>query len=274
MANFTGTNSDEIITPTFVSSTVTATGGALPSNGADSIDGGAGNDTIDAGGGNDTILGGDGNDLLIGGDGDDLVIGGRGSDVAHLGAGNDRFIWNQGEGSDSVDGGDGFDTLEFNGAALSENTTISANGEQATLFRDLGTITMHLNSIERIELAPLGGADNTIVNDLAGTSVKEVAIDLGVSGGVGDGQTDSVTVNGTGSENHINVTASGTMLTVSGLSEQVTIDHGERPISSWSMAAAATIRSTRPLCQLQRWLSLSTAVRAMTSLSAGAAQTV
>jgi hypothetical protein len=157
---------------------------------------------------------------------------------------------------------------------LSENTTISANGEQATLFRDLGTITMHLNSIERIELAPLGGADNTIVNDLAGTSVKEVAIDLGVSGGVGDGQTDSVTVNGTGSENHINVTASGTMLTVSGLSEQVTIDHGERPISSWSMAAAATIRSTRPLCQLQRWLSLSTAVRAMTSLSAGAAQTV
>jgi Ca2+-binding RTX toxin-like protein len=117
MANFTGTNSDEIITPTFVSSTVTATGGALPSNGADSIDGGAGNDTIDANGGNDTILGGDGNDLLIGGDGDDLVIGGRGSDVAHLGAGNDRFIWNQGEGSDSVDGGDGFDTLEFNGAA-------------------------------------------------------------------------------------------------------------------------------------------------------------
>src|SRR4029077_14680569 len=72
-----------------------------------------------------------------------------------------------------------------------------------------------------------GGADNTTVNDLSGTGVKEVAIDLGVSGGVGDGQTDSVTVNGTGSENHINVTASGTMLTVSGLSEQVTIDHGE-----------------------------------------------
>jgi Ca2+-binding RTX toxin-like protein len=218
MANFTGTNSDEIITPTFVSSTVTATGGTLPSSAADFIDGGAGNDTID---------GGDGNDSLIGGDGDDVVIGGRGSDIAHLGAGNDRFIWNQGEGSDSVDGGNGFDTLEFNGAALAENTTISANGEQATLFRDLGAITMHLNSIERIELTPLGGADNTTVNDLSGTGVKEVAIDLGVSGGVGDGQTDSVTVNGTRGENHINVTASGTMLTVSGLSEQVTIDHGE-----------------------------------------------
>jgi Ca2+-binding RTX toxin-like protein len=179
MANFTGTNSDETITPTFVSSTVTASGGTLPSDGADSIDGGAGNDTIDAGGGNDTILGGDGNDLLFGGDGDDVVIGGRGGDIAHLGAGNNRFIWNQGEGSDSVDGGDGFDTLEFNGAALAENTTISANGGQATLFRDLGTITMHLNGIERIELTPLGGADNVTVNDLAGTGVKQVAIDLG-----------------------------------------------------------------------------------------------
>ena len=104
MANFTGTNSDEIITPSFVSSTVTATGGTLPSNVADFIDGGAGNDTIDGGDGNDTILGGDGNDLLIGGDGDDVVIGGRGTDVSRLGAGNDRFIWNQGDGSDIVDG--------------------------------------------------------------------------------------------------------------------------------------------------------------------------
>src|SRR5882672_5367281 len=227
MANFTGTNSDEIITPSFVSSTVTATGGILPSNAADFIDGGAGNDTIDGGDGNDTIIGGDGNDLLIGGDGDDVVIGGRGSDISRLGAGNDRIIWNKGDGSDTVDGQDGFDTLEFNGAAAAENTTISANGEQATLFRDLGAITMHLNSIERIELTPLGGADNITINDLTGTSVKEVAIDLGLPGGVGDGQIDTVTVNSTRGGDHINVTASGTVVTVSGLSEQVTIDHAE-----------------------------------------------
>ena len=183
--------------------------------------------TIDGGTGNDTIIGGAGNDSLIGGDGDDIITGGRGSDVAHLGAGNDRFIWNQGDGSDSVDGQSGFDTLEFNGAAAAENTTISANGEQATLFRDLGAITMHLNSVERIELKPLGGADNTTVNDLTGTGVKQVAIDLAGLGGGGDGQSDSVTVNGTAGNDHINVTASGTVLTVSGLSEQVTIDHGE-----------------------------------------------
>jgi Ca2+-binding RTX toxin-like protein len=200
--------------------------------GNDSITAGNGlsaltNLTIDGGTGNDTIIGGDGNDSLIGGDGDDVITGGRGADVSRLGTGNDKFIWNQGDGSDSVDGGNGFDTLVFNGAALAENTTISASGEQAILFRDLGTITMHLNSVERIELNPLGGADNTVVNDLTGSSVKQVAIDLAAPGGGVDGQTDSVTVNGRAGDDHISVGASGTMVTVSGLSAQVTVDHAD-----------------------------------------------
>jgi hypothetical protein len=41
MANFTGTGADEIIIPSFVSSTVTTTDGARPSNAADFIDGAA-----------------------------------------------------------------------------------------------------------------------------------------------------------------------------------------------------------------------------------------
>lgn len=56
MANFIGTGADEIIIPSFVSSTVTSTGMPRPSNAADIIDGGAGNDTIDGGGGNDILL--------------------------------------------------------------------------------------------------------------------------------------------------------------------------------------------------------------------------
>ena len=40
---------------------------------------------------------------------------------------------------------------------------------------------MDLNSVERIELNDaLGGTDNITINDLTGTDVKEVAIDLGV----------------------------------------------------------------------------------------------
>jgi Ca2+-binding RTX toxin-like protein len=228
MANFTGTDSGEIITPSFVSSTVTATGGALPSNATDFIDGGAGNDTIDGGRGDDILLGGDGDDVLTGGTGDDTVTGGRGSDVAVLGAGNDRFIWNQGDGSDVVDGQGGSDTLEFNGASGGENITISTNGgNQATLSRDLGTITMSLKSIERIEVTPLGGADNITVNDLTGSGVKQVAVDLALPGSVGDGLQDSVTLNGTAASNLIQVTAVGSMVTVGGLPAQVTINHAE-----------------------------------------------
>ena len=228
MANFTGTDSGEIITPSLVSSTVTATGGALPSEAQDFIDGGAGNDIIDGGRGDDILIGGDGDDALTGGAGNDTVTGGRGSDSAVLGAGNDRFVWNQGDGSDVVDGQSGFDTLEFNGAIGGENISISANGgTHATLARDLGTITMDLKSVERIEVTPLAGADSITINDLTGTGVKQIAIDLALPGTVGDGQNDSVIVNGTAGGNHINITAVGSMVTVGGLSEQVTIAHAE-----------------------------------------------
>ncbi len=227
MANFTGTDSGEIITPSFVSSTVTATGGNLPSSAQDFIDGGAGNDTIDGGRGDDILIGGDGDDLLTGGTGNDTITGGRGSDVAVLGSGNDRFIWNQGDGSDVVEGQSGFDTLEFNGAGGGENISISANGSRTTLFRDLGTITMDSRSVERIEVTPLDGADTITVDNLTGTGVKEVAIDLALPGGVGDGDSDSVTVNGTTGSNRISVTTFDGMVTVDGLSAEVTIDHAE-----------------------------------------------
>ena len=168
-----------------------------PSNAADIIDGGAGNDTIDGGGGNDILLGGDGNDLLIGGNGNDTVTGGRGNDVALLGNGNDTFVWNPGDGSDVVEGGAGTDTLRSNGSNVGEHIDISANGGRATLFRDVGTVTMDLNSVETIQIAALGGADTITVNDLSGTGVRQVAIDLAATGtGVGDGQPDTVIVNG------------------------------------------------------------------------------
>jgi Ca2+-binding RTX toxin-like protein len=184
--------------------------------------------TLDGGAGNDTIIGGDGNDLLIGGDGNDTVTGGRGSDVATLGSGNDVFIWNPGDGSDVVEGGSGADTLVFNGSNANENISISANGGRVTLFRDVGTVTMDLNSVETIRVAALSGADNLTVNDLTGTGVKLVAIDLAAAGTtVGDGQADTVTVNGTVGNDHISLSASGTVVTVSGLPEQVTVDHAE-----------------------------------------------
>jgi Ca2+-binding RTX toxin-like protein len=197
--------------------------------GSDRLIGTPFNDVLDGGAGNDTITGGDGDDTLIGGDGNDVIVGGRGNDVAQLGAGDDTFVWNPGDGSDTVEGQDGFDTLLFNGANVNENMTISANGKRATLTRDVGNVTMDLNGIERIQLAALGGADNITVNDLSKTDITQVDIDLATptGSGTGDGQKDTVTVNGTAGSNQINISNNGASIIVQGLSEQVTIKGAE-----------------------------------------------
>jgi Ca2+-binding RTX toxin-like protein len=179
--------------------------------------------TLDGGDGNDTITGGDGADLLIGGIGNDVVTGGRGNDTAQLGDGDDTFIWNPGDGSDTVEGQGGFDTLQFNGSNVGEHFDISSNGSRVRLARDVGAVTMDLNGVEKIALATLGGADTITVNNLGGTDVKQIAIDLSATGGGGDGAADTVIVNGSTSADHITVALSGSSVLVNGLAAQVSI---------------------------------------------------
>ncbi len=151
------------------------------------------------------LNGGDGNDTLTGSGGNDLVVGGRGNDTAFLGNGDDTFVWNPGDGSDTVEGQAGTDTLLFNGANVNENIDISANGERVRLFRDVGNVTMDLDGVEHIQLNALGGADTITVDNLAGTDVNQVAIDLGSppGSGSGDGQSDTIVINATGGNDTI-----------------------------------------------------------------------
>ena len=154
-------------------------------NGNDTLNGGAGNDTLNGGNGNDTLNGGAGDDTLNGGNGNDTVVGGKGTDTAFLGAGNDMFIWNPGDGNDTVDGGSGFDTLDFRRQPINggETFSIEANGSGATFNRADGTID--LTSVERIQFEAQGRhADNITINDLTGTGVKQVAIDLGAGAAI------------------------------------------------------------------------------------------
>jgi Ca2+-binding RTX toxin-like protein len=202
-------------------------------NGNDVLTGGAGADQLFGGNGNDTLNGGDGNDILFGGNGNDTVVGGKGSDTAFLGNGNDTFIWNPGDGNDVVDGGRGFDTLVFRGADrdlgnnIAENIVISANGSGgADFIRQNGNI--NLTDVERIQFEAQGQhIENITINDLTGTDVKQVAIDLGagVSGG-GDGQPDTVSINATHGQ-RIRVTDHNGVVTVSGLASTVTISNFE-----------------------------------------------
>jgi hypothetical protein len=179
------------------------------------------------GDGNDTLIGGGGNDILDGGAGNDTVVGGKGTDTASLGAGNDTFIWNPGDGNDVVDGGSGIDTLDFLGKTSGETFSIDPNGSGATFNRTGGTID--LTSVERIQFEAQGrSADNITINDLTGTDVKQVAIDLGGGDpdGNGDGIADTVSIKSTNG-NAITVTDHNGVVTVSGLAADVTISNFE-----------------------------------------------
>jgi Ca2+-binding RTX toxin-like protein len=223
-----GTNGNDNVPVTAAAGTFTVTGlpAVVTARGVESSDqlvvnGLGGDDAIDAhavaaglvifgadgGAGNDTITGSDGPDLLKGGDGNDRITGGRGDDRAELGAGDDTFVWNPGDGSDIVEGQDGSDRLLFNGANAAEAIDISANGSRVQFSRDVGNVTTDLNGVEQIDFNALDGADTVTVNDLSATGVKTVNLNLNNSAGIGDGQTDSVVINGTDGDDAFQIAA-------------------------------------------------------------------
>jgi RTX calcium-binding nonapeptide repeat (4 copies) len=254
LLSVTGDNGDNAITVNrdaagqiLINGAISVQGATLANTTEIDVFGGNGNDTISldnvappagqalptahlfGGDGNDTLIGGGGNDMLFGGNGNDTVVGGKGTDTAFLGNGNDLFIWNPGDGNDIVDGGAGFDTLDFRGAdrPAGETFSIDPNGSGATFNRPNGTID--LTDVERIQFEAQGQhSDNITINDLTGTDVKQVAIDLGAGPGgvVGDAQADTVSIFATHGQ-AITVTDNNGVVTVSGLTNTLTISDFE-----------------------------------------------
>jgi Ca2+-binding RTX toxin-like protein len=185
--------------------------------------------TVDGGAGKDTILGSNGADILLGGDGDDFIDGQQGNDVVFLGAGNDVAQWDPGDGSDIVEGQSGTDTLLFNGSGAAEIMNLSANGNRALLTRNVANIVMDLNDVEKITLNALGSTDTIVVNDLTGTDVTEVSINLAgtIGGTAGDGQADTVVTNATNGNNIIDVFGAGSSVAVVGLPALVNVQGSE-----------------------------------------------
>jgi Ca2+-binding RTX toxin-like protein len=185
--------------------------------------------TVDAGAGNDTINGTDASERLLGGDGNDAIDGNRGDDVGLLGAGDDSFRWDPGDGSDTIEGQDGSDTMLFNGAGADEDFDVSANGGRVRFFRNVATITMDLDDVERILTQALGGKDNAVVHDMSGTDLKNVEFDLegAIGSNAGDGAADTVTVEGTAADDTIALAANAGGVDVAGLATAVRIEHSE-----------------------------------------------
>jgi Ca2+-binding RTX toxin-like protein len=169
-----------------------------------------------------TTNGGLGNDMLLGSAGNDLVNGGDGDDAALMGGGDDTFVWNPGDDNDTLEGQDGFDAMQFNGANIAEQIAIAANGERVRFTRDIASVTMDLDGVESIGFQALGGADTVNVGDLSGTDVIEVNTGLAV-GGAGDGQPDTVIVNGTAGDDVSVIAGDASGATAFGLAAQVNI---------------------------------------------------
>jgi Ca2+-binding RTX toxin-like protein len=187
--------------------------------------------TIDGGAGDDRLAGGDGDDLLIGGPGNDLVDGNRGSDRALLGGGDDTFQWDPGDGSDIVEGQAGDDRLLFNGSNAGEKIEVSANGSRVRLTRDIAAIVMDMDGIEHVGVRALGSADTITVRDLSGTDLKSVDLDLAGFDGNGDAAADAIVVDGTARRDVVQVTRSGSQVSIAGLPALVTIG-GSEPTDS------------------------------------------
>jgi len=182
--------------------------------------------TVDGGPGRDELIGGQGAEVFVAGEGDDRVEGRGGADVALLGAHDDVFVWRPGHGSDVVEGQDGDDRLAFDGSAAAETYDVAANGARVLLFRDVGAVLMDFDDVEALELASLGGSDTVVVNDLTGTDLLALHVDLASSPGgeAGDAQPDAVIADGTTGPDTVDVGAADGALVLTGLAAEIRVE--------------------------------------------------
>jgi Ca2+-binding RTX toxin-like protein len=196
---------------------------------------------VNAGGGNDTVLvseahgvfttselttlnGGSGNDKLAGGSGAENLAGGVGVDTLVGKDGNDSFAWSAGQGSDAIDGQNGTDSLSLVGTDADELFTLLQDA--SVLNVQAGPALVVGEAVESVSVAPLGGVDQVVVNDLTGAGVDNITVDLAVAG-QGDGQSDNVTLNGTGSGDVVAAAGVGADVSVTGLPTSVLVQGAE-----------------------------------------------
>ncbi len=146
------------------------------------VNGLAGNDVINA-----SALSGDAIRLTM--------RGGQGFDTLTGSAGDDVFAWFPGDSNDTTEGGPGNDLLQISGANIAENVAFAANGTRFRFTRDVASVVLDANAVERVSFAALGGADTISFTNLSTTAVRQVSLDLSVPGNTaGDTQPDTIVV--------------------------------------------------------------------------------
>ena len=102
---------------------------------------------------------------------------------------------------------------------------------------------MDTDGVERVDVEALGGADTVILNDLTGTAVQELRIDLEAvkGGGAADDKVDQVILNGTAKDDLVSVLGQPGNLFVLGLPTFVTIQRA---------AAAVVVQFEKTTCAI------------------------
>jgi hypothetical protein len=193
-----GSNVDDVAQISSTGTVINATVSFIPTVNITGSEGGLDTLSVNTLGGNDIV---DASDLFATNASQLIRLtenGGTGNDILTGSQGFDTFVWNSGDGNDAVDGIDGEDALVINGSDAAEKFSLSTNGDHDRFTRDIDGAMSDFANVEEIDLNPLGGADAITVNDLSGSPVEEIRLNLAATPGLsaGDGQADSVIVNG------------------------------------------------------------------------------
>jgi hypothetical protein len=145
--------------------------------------------------------------------------GGADADTLTGGPGDDLFAWSSGDGADLVEGGGGTDTAVVSGGDLPESFSLAQAGPRAAITTGAANAgVMDMAGVERANFGPGGGGDAVTVPAFLGPELKTVMVENGA-----DGQTDTVTAEGTAIVDTISVTPEGSGASVGGLSVKTTV---------------------------------------------------
>ena len=183
---------------------------------------------------------------LLGGGGDDTLIGGSRSVALVGGSGDDVFVSTFRRGTldldaAGIDGGDGDDTVDVIGAAGAEIYRVIGINGSLTVFDPTaappGNVAVVATNVETLDIHALGGADAVTIGDLSAcsleagcaTSVNRVKVNLAAALGnsAGDGDVDSVVVDGTADRDEIDIRPRRGRAVVSGLAARIAIASSE-----------------------------------------------
>jgi len=173
-------------------------GTLLGGSGTDILIGATGDDSLTGGSGTNELTAGTGDDSLTGGSGTNELTAGTGPCQMNGGSGTNVYNWQTGDGAITVNGMGYFNTLNVTAAESSDIFAVSASGSALSITvksksgTDLGTIPAL--DIQTLDMDDFGGYGTYTVNDLNGTGINNVYVNLHEIG-TPDGTADSVTEN-------------------------------------------------------------------------------